>query len=156
MVQLSLPVSLIIRTCSLVCIWQLRGNCEWIHTQLLYHVGRLPANKLCVYSSLLNTPLFLQPHLYARQFFIVECYLTALSMQIQQVLALVATLLLSGALAAAPGDESSVCQWSDPETQMVLMDSNRYSNLIQTRETERVWREFDVDGGNSVKTEWCI
>ena len=67
-------------------------------------------------------------------------------MQLQQVLALVATLLLSGALAAAPGDESSICPWSDPETQRVLMDSNRYSNLIKTRETERVWSEFDVDG----------
>ena len=90
---------------------------------------------------------------------IVKCYLTASSMQLQQVLALVATLLLSGALAAAPGDESSTCQWSDPETQRVLMDSNRYSNLIKTRETVRVWREFDVDGGgpgNSVKMEWCI
>ena len=75
------------------------------------------------------------------------------------MLALVATLLLSGALAAAPGDESLICQWSDPETQRVLMDSNRYSNLIKTRETVRVWREFDVDGGgsgNSVKVEWCI
>ena len=75
------------------------------------------------------------------------------------MLALVATLLLSGALAAAPGDESSICQWSDPETQRVLMDSDRYSNLIQTRQTERVWSELDVDGGgprNSVKTEWCI
>ena len=69
------------------------------------------------------------------------------------MLALVATLLLSGALAAAPGDESSTCQWSDPETQTVLMDSNRYSNLIKTRET-RVWSEFDVDGGgNSVIME---
>ena len=75
-------------------------------------------------------------------------------MQLQQVLALVATLLLSGALAAAPGDESSICQWSDPVTQRVLMDSNRYSNLIKTRETERVWSELDVNGdgpGNSVK-----
>ena len=40
---------------------------------------------------------------------------------------------------------------------MVLMDSNRYSNLIKTRETGRVWSEFDVDGGgNSVIMEWCI
>ena len=70
------------------------------------------------------------------------------------MLALVATLLLSGALATAPGDEDSVCQWTDPETQTVLMDSNRYSNLIKTRETGRVWSEFDIDGGgNSVIME---
>ena len=82
--------------------------------------------------------------------------LVTLSMQVQQVLALVATLLLSGALAAAPGDETSFCQGSYPDTKRVLMDSTRYADLLKNRGRGMPWSEYDVDkDGNSVKVMNC-
>ena len=76
-------------------------------------------------------------------------------MQLQQVLALVATLLLSGALAAAPGDESDTCLGDYPSTLRVLMDSYNYENLLEDRRVgnQAPWIEIDFDGdGRSVNT----
>ena len=61
------------------------------------------------------------------------------------------TILVGCATSAAPGDEDSSCDQTDPDSQKVLMDSNRYSFLLRSGGP---WSQLSVDG-DSVTVSVC-